>query len=93
MKLIIDIPESLYRYIKPRYWDWSPRYDDVLCAAVQKGTVLPKGHGRLIDADELLSKHSDDITNWKEPYGVSNRNIIKAPTILEADKESTDDNT
>ena len=84
MKLIIDIPESLYRYIKPRYWDWSPRYEDVLCAAVQKGTVLPKGHGRLIDADALLKDRHKAIPVI---------HIIEAPTILEADKESTDDNT
>ena len=82
MKLIIDIPESLYRYIKPRYWDWSPRYDDVLCAAVQKGTVLPKGHGRLIDADVVNEKMGN-----LDGFGFIGRCVDEIPTVLEADKE------
>ena len=86
MQIVIDIPEEDYKIIKTQVTEG---ITNSLKMCIANGISLPKGHGRLIDADELLSKHSDDITNWKEPYGVSNRNIIKAPTILEAVNEFT----
>ena len=45
--------------------------------AVLNGTVLPKGHGRLIDADAIL----------EEPYGNTYKDINIAETIIEADKD------
>jgi len=48
-----------------------------MITALAKGTVLPKGHGRLIDADAVL----------EEPFGNTYRDIDIAETIIEADKE------
>ena len=45
---------------------------------IANGIPLPKGHGRLIDADAVL----------EEPFGHTHRDIISAETIIEADKES-----
>ena len=51
-----------------------------LTRAVARGAILPKGHGRLIDADAL---NFADIDNAN--YG---SNYIRiAPTIIETDKE------
>lgn len=36
---------------------------------------------RLIDADELLREHGDDVTNWDEPYAVCNKSIMNAHTV------------
>lgn len=45
---------------------------------ILNGTVLPKGHGRLIDADAVL----------EDPIGNTYRDIDIAETIIEADKEA-----
>lgn len=55
MKLIIDIPERMYLSAK----------EDALCGAIllvdaiKNGTPLPKGHGRLIDADAFIATMED----------------------------------
>ncbi len=55
--------------------------------------MLPKGHGRLIDADALL-EHSDG-GDWNgvcyDTEYVKTRYIYNAPTIIEADKEADND--
>lgn len=52
-----------------------------LLRAIRNGTPLPKGHGRLIDADNLPLNAIDDAN-----YG---SNYIKiAPTIIEGQKGS-----
>ena len=60
--------------------------------AVRKGTPLPKGHGRLIDADALEKKMcdreeelGDDRALW-ESSAVSVALDMFAPTIIEADR-------
>lgn len=51
MYIIINIPEHTYNYIKAN----GARIPyDKLTDAIKKGTILPKGHGRLIDGDKLL---------------------------------------
>jgi hypothetical protein len=44
---------------------------------IQEGTPLPKGHGRLIDADAVL----------EEPIGNTYKDIDIAETIIEAESE------
>ena len=78
MKLIIDIDDDLYSYILKEDAVYFPDDGGKLFEAVRNGTELPKGHGRLIDADALVKK--GDIT---KDY----LNIF-APTIIEADKEN-----
>lgn len=83
MQIVIDIPEEEYEEIINR--------EDcglhVLTKAIANGTPLPKGHGRLIDADALYSDGGgewDGIGITKNTY--SERVIKDAPTIIEADK-------
>lgn len=79
MQVVINIDEEDYNFIQVA--DGS-NYSVTthLYKAVYEGIPLPKHHGRLIDADALVTK--GDVT---ESY----LNIF-APTIIEADKETDD---
>ena len=60
--------------------------------AIQRGTPLPKGHGRLIDSDELKRIiQENDVLNMTG-FNVRLCDINNTPTIIEADKETTDEN-
>ena len=85
MKIVIDIDEELYNRIRADSGVYV--MDDILVEnAIYEGTPLPKGHGRLIDADALFNDSELDYTidglgcvKWSD--------IRKAPTVVEADKE------
>ena len=64
----------------PSYADDFPIY-----YAVKNGTPLPKGHGRLIDENNLWFEDIDDISC------VTQRNVDNAPTIIEADKSEREE--
>lgn len=91
MQIVIEIPEKEYlRLNEPTALYW----DSVLYKAIADGKPLPKGHGRLIDADELL-RYIDSMQSWlnENGYRVIRRIILTdyiqgiLPTIIEADKE------
>ena len=65
MQLVIDIPDEEYRRIV---------YIDIfkLRGYIENGTQLPKGHGRLIDANNL-------------PRDIGWDDVENAPTIIEAE--------
>lgn len=71
MQIVIDIPEEDYKFVKKQVADG---ITNPLKICIANGTPLPKGHGRLIDADALLEKHRIDLS-------------AVAPTVIEADKE------
>ena len=82
MQTVIDIDDNLYT----RLFD-NGEIDAVdmlkVCIAVRKGVVIPKGHGRLIDANEVIK-----IANkTKDLHGA----IWNTPTIIEADKTESED--
>jgi len=70
MQIVINIPDEKYDRLL---------YQDIISlrSYVENGTVLPKGHGRLIDADYKVS--SDGRT-------VNSVCGYMAPTIIEADR-------
>lgn len=75
MKIVIDIPEEIYLNAKTDMLCGT----DVIVNAIKNGIPLPKGHGRLIDGDELERR-------MKIGY-----NIVKAAkTIIEADKAESE---
>ena len=51
------------------------------------GTPLPKGHGRLIDADKLDTRERGNNSQRTMWWNIE-RIVDKAPTIVEADKEN-----
>lgn len=61
MKLIIDISEEEYKEVLEDTYSGTP-YENKIFTIIANGTPLPKGHGRLIDADELkeaMNEHTD----------------------------------
>lgn len=88
MQIVIDIPEDLYEGIERRDGALETEYVcDELMKAVDNGTPLPKGHGRLIDADALKmdTRVCGDRYLSKTSLFVANKIIEQAPTIIEAD--------
>ena len=65
MKIVIDIPEKRYKDIQRIAEVQLDRRTDTVEQIVANGTPLPKNHGRLIDADELLKA----IDTW-DKFGI-----------------------
>ena len=88
MQVVIEIPEEDYNFIKEV--DESNYFVTInLYTAVYEGIILPKGHGRLVDADALLEKQYriDDGATLSTRDVVNVEDVEDAPTIIEADKE------
>lgn len=86
MQIVIDIPDDLYDMTHiPNNDAYVIRMAGFICSAIANGTPLPKGHGRLIDADEL-KKHKYHDSNRHEK-AVSVAQIDWQPTIIKADKK------
>jgi hypothetical protein len=85
-RIVIEIDENEYLGIK-EYPNNITSYPVTihLYDAVRNGTPLPKGHGRLIDADELKEHKYHDNHRYENAVAVAY--IDWAPTIIEADKE------
>ena len=90
MKLIIDIPEEVKQTfdnaknedLYGNYYD----YNSLIGKAIQNGTPLPKGHGRLIDADafERRCMFDSSIEDMQDVIYA----LRDYKPIIETDKES-----
>ena len=80
MQLLVDIPEEEADIPKEDYYQVALTKIMLMCFGCRV-TKLPKGHGRLIDADALTPK----IHGTKSIIAV-----LDAPTIIEADKEASE---
>ncbi len=93
MQILIDIDEEIYKRILP-YKDLpivsnlANDYPEIT-HAVANGVPLPKGHGRLIDANRLRSMYSINRANFNTVVGIQ-KWIDEAPTIIEADRSEED---
>lgn len=88
MQIIIDVPEGEYEELTQIGESTIPlglllnfrKY-------IRNGTVLPKGHGRLIDADtvkkQMIPLMSFSVQKWISEVDLD----VYVPTIIEADKE------
>ena len=102
MQIVIDIPEGNYKTICETKDIWETEPKNIIYAAIANGTPLPKGHGRLKDADKIANKVNVLKNNWDrngneyesgryESYDYAVGTINDAPTIIEADTaERTD---
>ena len=83
VELVIKIPEEMYAQIIDKNG-----IDTMLIPyknIIKDGTPLPKGHGRLIDADALLK----DVRDNSESYfadDFAHEWVDVAPTIIETDR-------
>ena len=80
MQIVIDIPDRIYYGAKNSITVNGSEASQILIDAVKNSTPLPKGHGRLIDADALLKKHPEF-----DAYPFPSTTIDNAQTIIEAD--------
>ena len=78
IELVIKIPDRYTKMI-----GFTTPELEVIATAVLHGTPLPKGHGRLIDADKAIKSLYDFISN-KKTIGQC---IDDTPTVIEADKD------
>lgn len=78
MQIVIDINDNTYEAIKHEYCISPPRKGllKVLWDAIQNGTPLPKGHGRLFDEKDIVNGNYEIIAN----------KIYELEPIIEADK-------
>ena len=58
MKLVIDIHEETYQKFLIHGLSLCPRDKDELINAIDNGIVLPKGCGRLINADAFIEQEA-----------------------------------
>ena len=87
MQIVIDIPNIAYENTK-RFGKLSTINDDELANAIINGTVLPKNHGKLIDADKLGLTNFEIVMcdgDYKEALKMLCEKIKNAPTIVDAE--------
>jgi len=83
MQIVVNIEDEFYDYIKEQVKDG---ITNPLKVAIVNGKILPKGHGKLIDADELfLDIQTDEQMRLGEHLAWVRKRIEDAPTIIEAD--------
>ena len=92
MKIVIDLPEDIYKKCQTSEYAKKSIYFD-LVDVIRNGTILPKGHGRLIDEmalGDIISRmwKNKQITNTKYSTFLSILDYV--PTIIKADTESED---
>lgn len=93
MEIVIKIPEDSYK--ATCVGCMLPSDVENVVQAIKNGTPLPKGHGRLIDVNDLL----DDINLEDNDYNrdintgeiITLENIDRIPTIIGADGGGEDD--
>ena len=95
MKIVIDIPDAIYERFGYEYSELnliSVDVDNAIIDAFINGTLLPNGHGRLIDADAFqkycFNKNFDERLS---DGGLATINLFLGfqPTIIEADTGET----
>ena len=85
MKIVIDIEEGRYNWIMSHAsndpGDYVDSSDLVFRKAVESGTVLPKGHGDLIDRDVAFDEFDKACCSYEG-------GLLKyIPTVIPADKK------
>lgn len=76
MQIVIDIPDRIWRIIQNKPLNIID--SEIVEKAIANGTPLPKGHGRLIDADVLVDGMEDDYEFCEA--------VNATPTIIEAER-------
>jgi len=95
MQIVINISEESYKNIKEQV-DKRDYPDMQIGRAIADGTPLPKGHGRLKDADAMI-KRITNLTKCSNGYSkvydeTMIINIISNElTIIEADEAESED--
>lgn len=92
IELVIKIPEEMYEALRKTYVITGGQRMNgktlmsVIYNAVGSGTPIPKGHGDLIDRNEILTV-TDCMEDGTERCYVPYVHIEEAKTIIEAESE------
>jgi hypothetical protein len=95
MQIVIKIPEVYYEALRKTDRIVGGQRSgktlmSVIYDAVAVGTPLPKGHGRLIDVNDLLDRVELEDTDENREYNAGSiitlEDVDFIPTIIEADK-------
>ena len=91
MQIVIELSEKNYKScMLTQNRPIGQRLPYGLSKAIKNGTILPKGHGKLVDVEDV----KDNIEKWR---GYLDEDMIgrisyamdhHIPTIIEADEES-----
>ena len=92
MKIVIEIPEEIRLLLinnqeSSLNLDQKSIMESCIKSAIINGIPLPKGHGRLIDAEKLEPRDISPEPWYSPMWGFELVDIEDAPTIIEADKE------
>ena len=84
MKIVIELTEDEYKKVQDGRAPVT-----VMRNAIRNGTPLPKGHGALKDADEVMKvmESNFDMQDLYLPIHFKQFALDEAQTIVEADKE------
>ena len=82
IELVIKIPERIHYGIEKGITVNGSKASQILIDAVKNGTPLPKGHGRLIDINEITAYGE------LECNGHNITSLDEFTTIIESDKEN-----
>ena len=85
MQRVIEIDEETYNEIKKIVANGNEMC--FMQALIANSTPLPKGHGDLIDRDDLTSWMTEVDRSYRAIEVIAKCEVDKAPTIIEADKE------
>lgn len=91
MQIVIEITDETYEYILNGS-ETSIDESNVV-TAVRKGTLLPKGHGKIMDVDKIIKKMEEreeqlkDIRSIYETVCVETALDMFGETIIPADKD------
>ena len=89
MQIVIDIPEEEYRCVQITGCIGNKT---CISNAIMNGTLIPKGHGRIVDISQIeylkaLHDANFGYITWSEAIKQIKNS---APTLVEADTESED---
>lgn len=86
MKRVIDIDDDYYEIIKNDVENYHSDFRPFRIIA--NSTPLPKGHGRLIDENELIDEIVCEEIDGIYHDVIYAHSVYDANTVIEADKES-----
>ena len=81
IELVIKISEKVYNALTHIEFD-ANLVTDEMRESIENGTLIPKGHGALKDADEMKKRMGN-----LDGFGMIGRCIDEFPTIIEADQD------
>ena len=88
MKIVIDISDKIYNDLRARR-EANVADINTVFGAISGGTVLPEGHGDLIDRNVVYEVF--DNADLPKESKVGKLLIFGIPTVIPADKEDNND--